>query len=831
MYPSALQVDKFVQSGGVMLLSRNANTTLTALNNFTLTGGTFNMSDNGFVGTLNIGKDFTYSAGASITETSSKYGQINLNGTTLQTVSINDTLRNDIRLLVKNNAIVDFGVSIVVGAQADFTVASGSTVYTQNAGGYAYTGASGLARVESRSFQSGANYGFNGTAAQVTGNALSLITPGKMYINNAAGVTMNTPISFGDSVILGNATAYSVLSDGGNQITSTSAIQILNHSRLVLGSATSATTFPTFNPVLFDATATIEYAAGIPQTINTGITYPNLVLSGAGQKNVDGNLIVNGDLSPSGGTLSLGSSIVTLNGSLTGSGDVSLGTGSIDIKGDWINTGIFTPGTSTVTFSGNDNQIIGVPGSTTTFYNVVLDSTGTKTFAGPVSTTGDLILNQGTTLNTAGEDLTLAGTNSNNLGTFNAGTGAVNYIGSGNQTIENVVYYNLGVSGGGDKTLDGNTIVNGSLSIANGGILDLGEYTLGGNLEPIHNSGIIKVSSTLPNAIPGGKTWNGEVQYILDEGGQTVSSGSFEKLTISNASGVNNVAGSLNITGTLTTTAGGILNMGDTAILSGNANIINNGTISTSVPSSLSTTPIPAGKTWTGNVSYDNANGAQTVVSGVYTNLTMNNAHADNTLGGNITVDGALNLKSEGEDLALGSNTLTINGVINNMTATTALQSNGSSSIVIGGSGALGSNLYLDQSAPNTSNRLENLVFNRAGETITMGDTIQVAGVITPTAGALATGDKLVLVSNANGTASVAAGVGNYITGKVTAQNYCSNAPNNNRRWKFVGSPVSGVTLRDLQDNIFVTGANGASNGFDPTLSNQVSAYTYTEIV
>ena len=111
-----------------------------------------------------------------------------------------------------------------------------------------------------------------------------------------------------------------------------------------------------------------------------------------------------------------------------------------------------------------------------------------------------LTLNSGTTLtiadgkvlkvngelNASGATITFSGSGTLNLagtvgcnafGTFNCGTGTVIYS-AGDQTIDNVTYYNLTLSGSGTKTLCEDVTVNGSLTIGSPTTLATDAYNL-----------------------------------------------------------------------------------------------------------------------------------------------------------------------------------------------------------------------------------------------------------------------------------------------------------------------------------------------------------------
>lgn len=193
------------------------------------------------------------------------------------------------------------------------------------------------------------------------------------------------------------------------------------------------------------------------------------------------------------------------------------------------------------------------------------------------------------------------------------------------------------------------------------------------------------------------------------------------------------------------------------------------------------------------------------------------------TLGNSLHVQTALSLTRG--DLAIGSNTLTINGTfttdVNN-----CLIANANSNLVIGGSGALGSNIFLDQTTSGTTNRLASFTLNRASQTITLGNTMQVTGTVNPTAGTIATGGFLTLISNATNTACLTAGTGSYITGNVTVQRFI---PSVARRFRFMSATTTSSTLADWKNEFYITGTGGASNGFDATLTNEPTVYSYTE--
>jgi len=194
--------------------------------------------------------------------------------------------------------------------------------------------------------------------------------------------------------------------------------------------------------------------------------------------------------------------------------------------------------------------------------------------------------------------------------------------------------------------------------------------------------------------------------------------------------------------------------------------------------------------------------------------------------GNDLVVGSCLKLISG--QLSIDSNWLTLNGTLIN-DATNSLSSNGASSLRFNGSGALGNSVYFDQSTAGTTNKLKSIHLNRASQTITLGNDIQLSGALIPQAGTLATAGHLTLLSNADGTARITDGgctTCSYITGNVHIQRFI---PSVARRWRFIGSTVQSTTVNDWKDEIYVTGPGGNANGFDQTFTNAPSIFWYDE--
>jgi hypothetical protein len=217
-----------------------------------------------------------------------------------------------------------------------------------------------------------------------------------------------------------------------------------------------------------------------------------------------GNLIINGDFLmgnntarsqftfTDAGTLSVQGNLVT--GTLTGAGN-----STINVTGDFFPSA-FTHGNSTVNFNGTDQNI-----RSYTYGNVIASNSGVKTLPNASFTiTGNLTVDNSTLAYTSSTNRNL--TVSGNL----AGSGTIDmspgdrphglYLGGENNSIGSLVtslsastvyynragdqivftspsYRNLTLLNGGDKTLEGDIFVSGTLNLSNGRIV-LGDHDL-----------------------------------------------------------------------------------------------------------------------------------------------------------------------------------------------------------------------------------------------------------------------------------------------------------------------------------------------------------------
>ena len=106
-------------------------------------------------------------------------------------------------------------------------------------------------------------------------------------------------------------------------------------------------------------------------------------------------------------------------------------------------------------------------------------------------------------------------------------------------------------------TAGANITVNGTLIVSPGVTLDMATFQLLGTPATTINNGTILTQNTTSTPIPTGMTWGGTVNYNGSTGSQTVMAGTYNNLTINNASGAT-TQGDVTVNNALTLTAGNL---------------------------------------------------------------------------------------------------------------------------------------------------------------------------------------------------------------------------------------------------------------------------------
>lgn len=196
-----------------------------------------------------------------------------------------------------------------------------------------------------------------------------------------------TKLNVGDGVtgINLNLNAALTFSGGAQAI-------VLNTSTLTLQSAT----FPAITDVVINSGSTINFAQSSAVSIWSA-TYSNLTISGASDKNVSGNPVINGILNLNGRNLAMTNSALqnlTLNGTITGSGALKTGNSRLTIGG----TGAF----------GTINFVAGATSLSVNQFNVNRASSGTITLGSDLTALGTSVFQNGK-IDLNGKNLTFSG--------------------------------------------------------------------------------------------------------------------------------------------------------------------------------------------------------------------------------------------------------------------------------------------------------------------------------------------------------------------------------------------------------------------------------------
>ncbi len=239
---------------------------------------------------------------------------------------------------------------------------------------------------------------------------------------------------------------------------------------------------------------------------------------------------------------------------------------------------------------------------------------------------------------------------------------------------------------------------------------------------------------------------------------------------------------------------------------------------SSSVSAATVATITPAG-TWLGTIDDDPSNAANWSCGTIPTASTVVDISSGNNpnvgvgktiLANGITIGAGKTINVSGGTLRIRGS-ISGSGTINNTAGEVEFFGNSNQTIPSG--------LF-------NSNAAARIKINNTG-TVTLGGALRITEMLTCDDGVFATGGNLTLASTASSTAVVAEmGPDASITGSVTVERYI---PSSQRRWRFMAAPISGGTLADWKDDIFITGTGGATNGFDATGNNSPSVYYYNE--
>ena len=795
-----------------------------------------------------------------ITYSSSKYGSYtnyNINaGCTVQLAS-SMPINSSSDMYVYGTLVVPAAYALT--SSGYFYMESGSTMYIANTAGIT-TGVTGAVQVTGGRFFAGtANYVYNGSSAQATGNACptAFTSPGSLTINNSAGVALTSATTFatGDTVNLEsgpftitagltlNAGAY-IQRDNGTFASAPVFAGAVNVTYKNLGVNTSA------------VTAGIELPASASKLHNLIVNKTSAIIT------LSAATTVNGNLSLIAGMLADGGKVITLAGNILGAGTHSSSAGG------------------SVSMSGTVVQTI----SNVTLGNLILNNNaGFSLSATPTTINGVLTMTSGT-----------LAIGANNLA-FGPSAGAIAGTPSSSVMIiadstGNVIkYYN---SNGsflfpiGDK-LANYTPITLNFTGSNGYTSGISNVSVNMTaLKEPHNPATVDYikrywtvglnSINTPNYSVAATFVSGDVVGTEANVEMELYAGSLPWLayagvpvthtinatsvaTGGNFTGMSSANPSVSVSPSVATTCVGSNGITFTAIGSGTptfsykwspaaclsattgAIVVFTPTVGGSYVYTVTATDassFTSTNTVTVTVSANNQwNGVSSMDWNTSANWSCGNVPTATTA---VVVPGA---SSYSFSPVLASGTESVGSLIVSAGANLSLNSGAQLKVTgsvmnngsIDGSGVL----YLNGSSPQVlsgSGTVGNMTLaNSAGAVISgTSDVVGVTGTLLLNAGTLTTYNgtsygRLRLISNASGSGCIGPVVSGTVSGTVEIQQY---VPGGRRAYRFIAHPYkSAIPLSQIQNCIDITGAGGSGNGFTTTSSNSPSAYWYNTVI
>ena len=815
------------------------------------------------LGTLSSGSTVIYSDAAAQTVLNATYYNLTLSG------SGTKTLANTASSTVSNVLTINAGIAFALNTTNTYTLnlngtLSGSGTITGGANSNLSIGGTGsfgtiiptASPLTIRNFIiNRASLGTVTLGGNITVGTSCSFSNGMLVLNGntlTLGGTLAFPASSANGTITGSATSNISITATAitNDLYMTSGSQTLNNLTLnssgqtlalgtsltVSGAYTQTKGIVNINGNTLTLSGTASFASSVANGTTSGSATSNLLISATTITNslfmtTGAQTLNNFTLNSSGKTLTLGTAL-TVSGAYTQTnGIVSLNGQTLTLSGTVVFPAASSNGTITGTAASNllisagsiSNTLFFTTGGLT-LNNLTLNSSGQTLNLGTALTVSGALTQTNGVLNLNGQTLTLSGTitfpASSTNGTI-SGSGTSNmsisattitndlYMTSGSQILNNLTLNttktltlgsSLTVSGVFTQT-KGIVNINGQTLTLNG-TATFATTAANGTISGSAASNLLISATTITNSLfmtTGAQTLN---NFTLNSTGKTLTLGT-----------------ALTVSGAFTQTAGILKLNAQTLTLSGTVVFpvsSTNGTITGTNTSNLS-------------ISATSISNSLFFTTGALTlnNLTFNSSGQTLTLGTALTLSGTFTHTSG--ILNLNGQTFTLNGAIVFPTSAANGSFTGSSvsSLSIAGSGAITNSMYMTQTS-SSANSLNNITLNRTGQTLTLGNTLNLIGKLTPTLGTFASAGNLTLVASSPTVTAWIGTIGGSVTGNVTAQSYAAGG---NTGWALLGSAgLTGNTFASWNNSFAITCAN-CPNGSAPGGSTFTSIDAYSETV
>ncbi len=221
----------YIQTGGSFILSDGSGqtSTMNVSSDFSISGGTFSvMNGSNSTGNINLSGNYSHTGGT-LTHGGNSSTVVLIaftkSGTQTFTSPSTSVLLN-VDYIVKSGSTLDMGTEFCSGR--NFTLSSGGGLILASPTGITSSGGSGNIQVSgTRTFDTGAEYTYNGSVAQVTGDALPS-TVYRLTINNSSGLTMTNSVAVSNKLTFTNGRILT--GDKELNVTSTSGTSIAGQS-------------------------------------------------------------------------------------------------------------------------------------------------------------------------------------------------------------------------------------------------------------------------------------------------------------------------------------------------------------------------------------------------------------------------------------------------------------------------------------------------------------------------------------------------------------------------------------------------------------------------